>query len=695
MKKILFLLLFTLSSNLIFSQGFNQFERDTGLEHTSMKGAKAGGDHLFTYNYHSLFTSGNNGDSWKEILDVGSSYVKGVAVEDTMVYILIQHGSPADSFQIYYSSINNISWSSNSCVGTSCIGTNCSGCGISQFLVHNGYLFVGNIHGDIFKSSDIGLNWFDSSNVLEAPPWTCGNNGSSVIKLLSVGNVLYVGTSCFGVLSSTNNGQSWFQLNNGIPMITPTRVYDLAKSPSKFFAKTNKGFFQSTNNGQDWVEDPLSLSGQHHVDVQNNFVLISDPVHDFVYSQNNGTSWDYLNNEFMSYVNTETIISDNTGFYLFPKYSSKGGVSKLNTEDSSFSYKSYGLTKNYARHMFHKDSTYFLSTLSGGLYYSDDASTNWEIMENQLLGKVVNSSTEFDTTFIVATDDGIFHSYDTGLNWDTANVDLDNIEINSVIVYDSTLFAGTDDGVFLRHVNNSVWASSNSGLTDSTINSMYLYSNMLYACTDLGVYFLDTLSNSWTNYDSQLSSFKIYSIAIKGDTVVAGSDHFIFQSVDNGITWDAHSIAPGEKVKSILFVDADIYAGCSDGVYRYTNNQPSWNLMFSVINVEELHIANSYLFASTTEGLFKFIIPSSGTAGIIESDFDLTAEIYPNPTSGSLNIKSASIEIDEIIILDVTGKIVKSMAFEKTIDVSNLSRGVFFIKLIAGDRTITKKFIKQ
>ena len=70
-------------------------------------------------------------------------------------------------------------------------------------------------------------------------------------------------------------------------------------------------------------------------------------------------------------------------------------------------------------------------------------------------------------------------------------------------------------------------------------------------------------------------------------------------------------------------------------------------------------------------------------------------QIYPNPTSSQLIIKS-DFDIKNISISDLTGKMLKLITpISETIDVSYLPSGIYFIKLSGEQNTIIKKFIKQ
>ncbi|MES2568167.1 MAG: T9SS type A sorting domain-containing protein [Bacteroidota bacterium] len=72
--------------------------------------------------------------------------------------------------------------------------------------------------------------------------------------------------------------------------------------------------------------------------------------------------------------------------------------------------------------------------------------------------------------------------------------------------------------------------------------------------------------------------------------------------------------------------------------------------------------------------------------------------ISPNPTTSELVVSSTS-HFGKIQIIDALGKVVIShdanYASKTTIDVQNLSKGVYFLQANDGSRLITRKFIKD
>jgi hypothetical protein len=66
--------------------------------------------------------------------------------------------------------------------------------------------------------------------------------------------------------------------------------------------------------------------------------------------------------------------------------------------------------------------------------------------------------------------------------------------------------------------------------------------------------------------------------------------------------------------------------------------------------------------------------------------------VYPNPTSGKININVDNINLIEI--MDINGKILYS-GKENEIDLSIFQCGIYYVSIVANERTIIEKIIKQ
>lgn len=93
--------------------------------------------------------------------------------------------------------------------------------------------------------------------------------------------------------------------------------------------------------------------------------------------------------------------------------------------------------------------------------------------------------------------------------------------------------------------------------------------------------------------------------------------------------------------------------------------------------------------------------PGQIESGYLESFFDpgllLTtksftekkAVLFPNPTNGILNIEIENLE--KIVVYDVYGKKVNEFVPNKQIDLSDLSKGIYLIKLFSKKETVVEK----
>ena len=78
----------------------------------------------------------------------------------------------------------------------------------------------------------------------------------------------------------------------------------------------------------------------------------------------------------------------------------------------------------------------------------------------------------------------------------------------------------------------------------------------------------------------------------------------------------------------------------------------------------------------------------------IEPNETAIIEVYPNPTSGKIEL--LGVEYGTIKIIDNFGRLIwKAQQSATEIDISNLPSGVYFIQIILDDQFVTKKIIKE
>lgn len=110
-------------------------------------------------------------------------------------------------------------------------------------------------------------------------------------------------------------------------------------------------------------------------------------------------------------------------------------------------------------------------------------------------------------------------------------------------------------------------------------------------------------------------------------------------------------------------------------------------------------MAKNYFYIITLLVLFFSVSASAQeakqTAKLQETSVIEGLNLYPNPVSnGKVYITSKNDLDKEIIIFDVLGKkVLQTTISSKELGVSNLSPGVYIIKINEGDATATRKLI--
>ena len=82
----------------------------------------------------------------------------------------------------------------------------------------------------------------------------------------------------------------------------------------------------------------------------------------------------------------------------------------------------------------------------------------------------------------------------------------------------------------------------------------------------------------------------------------------------------------------------------------------------------------------------------------VEEMFVPNVTIYPNPVNDRLFIET-EVEIEEVVVYDIYGryKVAKSQSHKDTeilIDLSNLSKGVYFVNVKTSVGSVVKKIVK-
>ena len=179
---------------------------------------------------------------WGQTNGTEGLYVYDIAIRGTSIF-----AGAANLFnpncckgEVFLSSDNGLNWTE--------VSTGLAAPEIEAIVISGEDIFVGTQGEGVFLSTNSGVNWTGVSNGLE---------DSDVTTLVVSGTYIFAGTSD-GVYITTDNGANWTAKNSGL---TSFFVWSMAISGTDLYVGTDGGVFHSTDNGENWVDISIGLPG--------------------------------------------------------------------------------------------------------------------------------------------------------------------------------------------------------------------------------------------------------------------------------------------------------------------------------------------------------------------------------------------------------------------------------------------------
>ena len=517
------------------------------------------GNTLYIGTQAGLFSSSDNGNTWNTVFINGSAVSPIIAIASNSQSLFIIRGDYGNN-SLYKSNDDGGTWTELFPMGYYySLGVQ----GDSVFFGSGGYLYRSYDNGNSFSQLD--------------PVFAC-------LCFAFDGSTMYTTDGTGGVYRSTDHGDNWTLLTNGM---TTMAAFNLTVNAGKLYAGCKNGqlyypdpdgeggVFMTADAGSHWT--CLGLKGYtvNSVIVSGNRIIAGTNLDGIFISDNNGTTWSTSTNNLVR-LSVSTVAqfgstlyeSLNTAYYsYFPEpygynmMSSDAGITWVK-EDSGMTYP---VINAYA------DGGSFI--LAGGwqLYKSSDHGVSWKMVffpESNINTLLISG-----TKVIAGTAGaGIFVSDDQCTTWHSSNNGLDNYDILSMTQKGNILFAGTEMGVYRSTDLGSTWVSAHLGIEAYWITALTANSNYLFAVgssTTSAIFRSADNGNSWektTDLFPGSNYFSASTLAASGNIVVAGTTDLVNQvlySNDNGSTWSvAKSGLPGGySVPGVIIHDSLVYAG--------------------------------------------------------------------------------------------------------------------------------------
>ena len=239
---------------------------------------------------------------------------------------------------------------------------------VRTIAVHpNNTIFVGNLRGSIYYSQDNGVIF--SQSFLGNTDTIAKLNGISVNSLTHI----FAAFDSTGIYKSTNNGQTWSQVQSHI---NATTIF--SSSSGYVFAGTDSGeIYRTPNSGDSWA---LIGSTNYHVTsiVENNNTLYCGTIGGGIFrSSDLGNTWVQIVTTSLQILNVQALHINNNEIYAATSDNGMYKSSDLGTSwvqiNDSISPLHYDITSIVSG----LNNDIFIGTRGGGVYMSTNFGTNW------------------------------------------------------------------------------------------------------------------------------------------------------------------------------------------------------------------------------------------------------------------------------------------------------------------------------
>ena len=712
------LIVLTILSSISFSQSWKEFKSFEGI--TANRVARHPSSRLFlTTMQYGIYVSDDNGKSWVNCLKNSSILTYDYYMDIVFDYSWNVYVNSVDRKLILFSSDRGTTWHERKLPITSD--------NVVQKLAADtkGNIYIGT-NGKIYKSSDTGLTWqliydhgsklmiqqiefykdmiiatLDQNGVVIShnygKDWTFKWLPQSNYRALAILNENEFFVSCYmelnlpfiycGVLSTKDGGNSWTEINSETSSIYFTSMKILTDGSLIAGADYGK-IYKSVDKGMNWKQLTCGMFSTeiNSLVIYDNTIIASSFYSGVIASYDSGELWNYSNRGFGP-VRTFSLAILSDGNYIV---NTSAGTFLFNPKTQEYSPRSLFYNKLIPDKREH---------------YMGNQPRDVEIVDDKNI-------------YVSSYSGGIFHSKDMGFNWTRINVATQSSGVSWILSTkeQKLLFESLFDqkGLYQSQENNSTWKLINNSLHNLS-KPISDSKNNYYTSDMFDIYKSADNCNSW-----QILSNLKYHLAMgfylnTDNTLYATTSNGLYSSTDQGESWSLfvkplpHPLG-NKQTEQIAVVSKDrILVATDNGIYESQNCGLTWNLCYDELLgkrvLKFLKTNDGALYSVLENGVYKYELTTEISDKLnIPSEFALSQN-YPNPfnpeTTISYKVQAAS-QIN-LKVYDVLGNEVATLVneykqpgsynFQFSIRNYQLTSGVYFYRLIAGNFNQTKKMI--
>lgn len=656
------------------------------------------------------------------------------------------------------------------------------GANISDVILHDSIIFIGGVNGIFMRDvSDSvwepSLTPFPGQTVRSigsalfchgpmARPYKSLDNGSSWQSVCDDWYVmgLDVCDSCVFMLDyhtlmrSCDDGQTWDPIYPS--SLTPVTISIYAQ-PGVIFCTLDDvdSIFQSTDVGNNWSGLPItglagtihdiflregtlwlgaSTGAYHFNDQTNEWMLASDSIPEgtvvnsffedesglacctsagYFRFNDQDSSWYDINSGLES---KSLYAACNTGSSIIIASGSGPFVRQYDSLNWESNYNAL-----YQRDVYQifKAGNRIYALSPGRIYYSDDISEGFQILETQGFcssGKFVIT----DTAWYAASSCGFLISIDSGLTWNAYTTGMEGIAVQDVAVSDSFYYARVYGGLFRTRNDTINWERTPNSIGTANVWGVSTVNNVVFARVygQTGLY--RSVDNGTTFNPVPQGGAYAPDLFVRDSMIFIIKDGFgLLYSTDSGDSWQTWvsgftntmltcmdlsastdttlvgggDLTPGALVDYILKLctpgnpsGEDIHEGLPLSTYPF---------------LRAVFFDNGRIFAAPNRNGLWY--RNDNIVGINDNELHLTGpskqliEIFPNPACEQMTILLGNkVRNGTITILDPQGRTWSKLSLPADVqsievNVAALSQGVYYLVLARDGYIIaTRKFIK-
>lgn len=428
-------------------------------------------------------------------------------------------------------------------------------------------LLVGTKSGKLFKSTDLGNNWTEVSNLTFA--------GSKIVGFSQAGKRAFVLADSKGVFYSDNNGTSWFDFNDN-------NTKNLTGNLSIAYTLNENILLLANDQNMYAIESPDTVSQIKYVVFPSKYLI-------------------------------KKVVGNTEGFGV--GLITEFGLLDPSVKNDHINNDGFQDSTKINHVIFHKDQIYICAENSGIYRRNQIYMNQWDPVNTGFNNIKTNSFATNNAKLIyVANERGVYVSKNLATSYTKINKGLtDSLHVNDLAIFRTNVFAVTENaGVFVTDTASNVWTTFNKGLTNMHIEKVFASKSYVYLICSSGNVYESNGTNDWKLIQAGLpSGSEPVSLAfLSGNVYLAAHGQGAFVKPEGSGEWtDITKNLPTDHLTSITALGQKVYVGAHHGgVYVSDIKNIDWKTTgeTSIDHTEMLGLDGDAIQALGTYGGYVF-----------------------------------------------------------------------------------------